>query len=89
MAEIRKLALAYLAFMALLALTVGSSFVDLGGFNPALNLAIAAAKAGIIVLLFMHLAATEPLPRLAVAAAGLWLAILFGLTLVDQWALQG
>jgi cytochrome c oxidase subunit 4 len=85
MSEIRKLALAYVALMALLALTVGSSFIDLGGFNAALNLAIAAAKAGIIAVLFMHLAETEPLPRLAVAAAGLWLAILFGLTLAGQW----
>jgi cytochrome c oxidase subunit 4 len=89
MSDVRSLVLAYLALMALLALTVGSSFIDLGGFNSALNLAIAAAKAVIIAILFMHLAATEPLPRLAVAAAGLWLAILFGLTLADQWALQG
>lgn len=89
MSDIRKLALAYLALIALLALTVASSFIDLGGFNSALNLAIAAAKAGIIAFVFMHLAATEPLPRLAVAAAGLWLAILFGLTLADRWALQG
>jgi hypothetical protein len=32
----------------------------------------------------MHLAETDPLPRLAVAAAGLWLAILFGATLAGQ-----
>lgn len=85
MSEIRRLGLAYLGLMALLALTVGSSFIDLGGFNSALNLAIAAAKAGIIAVLFMQLSQTEPLPRLAVAAAGLWLAILFGLTLAVQW----
>ena len=85
MSEIRKLALAYLGLMALLALTVGSSLIDLGGFNSALNLTIAAAKAGIIAILFMHLAETEALPRLAVAAAGLWLAILFGLTFAGQW----
>jgi len=86
MNEIRRLALAYIGLLALLALTVASSFVDLGGFNAALNLAIAAAKAGVIAVLFMHLAETEPLPRLARAAAGLWLAILFGLTLVGQWS---
>ena len=85
MSEIRQLALAYLGLMALLALTVGSPFLDLGGFNSAVNLAIAAAKAGVIAVLFMHLVKTEPLPRLAVAAAGLWLAILFGLTLAGQW----
>ncbi|TGT75381.1 hypothetical protein EN802_07655 [bacterium M00.F.Ca.ET.159.01.1.1] len=57
-------------------------FVDLGGFNVALNLAIAAAKAILIAMLFMHL--TGMLPRLAVAATGLWLVILFGLTLIAR-----
>ena len=68
----------------LLALTVGSSFIDLGGFNATLNLAIAAAKAAIIATVFMHLATSDTLPRLVVAAAGLWLLILFGLTLAGQ-----
>ncbi len=85
MSEIRKLAVAYVSLLLLLALTVGSSFFDLGGFNSGLNLAIAAAKAAIIATLFMHLATAGTLPRLAVAAAGLWLAILFGLTLAGQW----
>lgn len=84
MSDICKLTLAYLCLMALLALTVASSLIDLGGFNSALNLAIAAAKAGVIGILFMHLHETGPLPRLAVAAAALWLAILFGLTLAGQ-----
>ncbi|RVD60230.1 hypothetical protein EN828_09470 [Mesorhizobium sp. M2D.F.Ca.ET.185.01.1.1] len=57
-------------------------FVDLGGFNVALNLAIAAAKAILIAMLFMHL--TGMLPRLAVAATRLWLVILFGLTLIGR-----
>jgi cytochrome c oxidase subunit 4 len=85
MSEIRKLALAYAALLLLLALTVGSSFADLGGLNSGLNLVIATAKAMIVAVLFMHLATAGTLPRLAVAAAGLWLAILFGLTLAGQW----
>lgn len=44
------------------------------GFNVALNLAIAAAKAILIGILFMH--QTGALPRLAVTIAGLWLVIL-------------
>jgi cytochrome c oxidase subunit 4 len=84
MSEFRKLTLAYCGLLALLALTVGSSFLDLGGLNSALNLAIAAVKAVIIAVLFMQLAGEGMLPRLAVAATGLWLAILFGLTLVGQ-----
>jgi cytochrome c oxidase subunit 4 len=82
MSELRKLTFGYLGLLALLALTVGSSLFDLGGFNVALNLAIAAAKAGLIAMLFMHL--TAALPRLAVAATGLWLIILFGLTLIGR-----
>ena len=82
MGEIRKLAFAYVGLLVLLALTVGSSFIDLGGFNSTVNLAIAAAKAVIIGIVFMHLAGAAVLPQLAVAAAGLWLLILFGLTLI-------
>ncbi|ESX70602.1 MULTISPECIES: oxidase [unclassified Mesorhizobium] len=84
MSEFRKLTLAYVGLLALLALTVGSSFLALGAFNSALNLTIAAAKAAVIAILFMHLASAGVLPCLAVAAAGLWLMILFGLTLIGQ-----
>ncbi|MEI9412295.1 cytochrome C oxidase subunit IV family protein [Mesorhizobium salmacidum] len=84
MSHIRTLIVAYLGLLALLALTVGSSFLDLGGLNSALNLMIAAAKAAIIATLFMRLTSEGILPRLAVAATGLWLAVLFGLTLIGQ-----
>ncbi|WP_137929661.1 cytochrome C oxidase subunit IV family protein [Mesorhizobium comanense] len=84
MSEVRKLTFAFPGLMILLALTVGSSFLDLGGLNSALNLAIAAGKAAIIAALFMHLGGAGLLPRLAVAATGLWLVILFGLTLLGQ-----
>ena len=66
MNEVRRLAAAYVGLLALLALTVASAFVDLGGFNSAANLAITAAKAALIAVLFMQF------PRLA---------ILFALTL--------
>ncbi|TPK69583.1 caa(3)-type oxidase subunit IV [Mesorhizobium sp. B2-4-19] len=84
MTELRSLFFAYVGLLLLLALTVGSSFLDLGGFNSAINLAIAAAKTAVIALVFMHLAGKGLLPRLVVAAVGLWLAILFGLTLIGQ-----
>lgn len=81
MTELGKLALAYLGLLLLLALTVASSLVDLDGFNTPINLAIAAAKAAVIALVFMHLVRAGALSRLAVAAVAIWLAILFGLTL--------
>ena len=70
--------------LALLALTVSSSFVHPGVLNSVINLAIAAAKAAIIATLFMQLSSEGVLPRLAVAATGVWLAILFGLTLIGR-----
>lgn len=81
MSEIGKLAAAYVSLLALLALTVGSSYLDLGGFNSALNLLIAAAKAAVIAVLFMQVLRQGVLPRLAIAAIGLWLGILYSLTL--------
>ncbi|QKC83600.1 cytochrome C oxidase subunit IV family protein [Mesorhizobium sp. NZP2077] len=84
MSDIRKLTIAYSGLLALLGLTVGSSFLDLGGLNSALNLVIAAGKAAIIAVLFMQLTGEGILPRLAVAATGLWLAVLFGLTLIGR-----
>jgi cytochrome c oxidase subunit 4 len=81
MSEARKLLAAYLALLLLLALTVGSSFLDLGGFNPAVNIAIAAAKAAVIAILFMQLTQRGPLPQLAAGAVVLWLGILYWLTL--------
>jgi cytochrome c oxidase subunit 4 len=74
---------AYLALIALLALTVGSSFLPLGFGNTLVNLAIAFAKAGVILVAFMGLRRGEPLLRLVAAVAGLWLLILFGLSWVD------
>lgn len=82
MSEIRKTILAVLGLLVLLAATVMLSFIELGIFNPVLNLAIAAAKAVIIATVFMHLAGPGLLPRLAAAAALLWLGILYGLTLI-------
>jgi caa(3)-type oxidase subunit IV len=43
------------ALMALLAITVGVAYVDLGKFNLAAAMAIAVAKAALIVTFFMHL----------------------------------
>ena len=40
--------------LALTALTTGAAFVDLGAFNNVVALAIAACKATLVVLFFMH-----------------------------------
>jgi cytochrome c oxidase subunit 4 len=73
----------YAALMALLAITVASTFVPMGVGNSLVNLAVAGAKAALIGLVFMHLRRSGILISLTVAALGFWLLILFGVTLVD------
>ena len=70
-------AVAYAALLALLALTTGSAFVDLGTGNIIANLAIAGLKAALIVLLvFMEFARGGTADPAVRAAVLLWLAIL-------------
>lgn len=73
----------WLALLFLLVLTAGTSRLDLGAANVAINLAVAAAKAILILVFFMHLKAGAALPRLAAGVAALWIAILYALTTVD------
>ncbi len=73
----------WLALMALLAATFASAHVRLAGFNAALNLAIAAAKAVLVALFFMHLKRGPALVVLfALLGLGM-LSILFGLSGTD------
>ena len=73
----------YAILMALLVLTVGAAYVDLGAFNVAVSLAIAVAKALFIIAIFMHVRYSEPLVWVFACAAFLWLAILIALSLAD------
>ena len=71
------------ALLALLALTAGSAFVHLGVWNSVINMAIAVAKAALVVLFFMHLKTATALLRIVAAAALFMLAVLFGLSHAD------
>jgi cytochrome c oxidase subunit 4 len=81
--ETTTFVLVWAALMALLAATMGVSFLHWGPWNTVLNLGIAVAKTALIVWFYMHVRRTRPLVRLAGATAPLWLAILFGLALSD------
>ena len=74
------------ALAVLLVLTVAASYVDLGPFNIVVALAIATAKAVLIVLFFMHVYYSPPLVRLAAVSGFVWLAILLVLLLADYFA---
>ena len=64
-------------------LTVQIAFLDLGRLNAVAALAIAAFKATLVVLFFMHLKYSSRLTWAVVAGGVFWLAILLWLTLVD------
>jgi cytochrome c oxidase subunit IV len=71
------------ALLALLAFTVGSSFVPAGEWNLVVNLAIAGGKAALVAIFFMHLRTGTALLRLVAAAGVIWLGIMLTLTLAD------
>ena len=75
--------LVWAGLLTLLALTLGSAYVPLGWLNSVINLAIAVAKALLVMIFFMHLRSSHYVLRLAAAAGFFWLAILIGLTLTD------
>ena|SRR5258708_10855011 len=71
------------ALLLLTALTIGASFVNLGAFHTPVALGIAAAKAILILLYFMHLRYSSGLTRIVIVAGLLWLGILLAGTLDD------
>ncbi len=75
--------LIWAALMCLLTLTLVLAYVPMGVFTPMAGIAIAFAKAGLVVMLFMELAGSKPLIRLAAAAGLVFLTVLFALTLAD------
>ncbi len=80
---LRRHLLVGLALFVLLALTAGSALLPLGAFNAVSNFAIAAVKAALVVVFFMHLGRGDAAVRIAAAAGLLWLGFLVALSLVD------
>jgi cytochrome c oxidase subunit 4 len=77
----------YYTIFALLMLgttiTVGVAFLDLGEFNTVVALAIACAKAALVVLFFMHVKYSTRLTWAVVASAVFFLFIMLALTFND------
>jgi cytochrome c oxidase subunit 4 len=72
------------ALLVLLALTVASSALPLGRWHLVCNLAIAGLKTALVMLFFMQVRRSSPLIRLFSVAAFFWIALLIGLTLIDD-----
>jgi cytochrome c oxidase subunit 4 len=79
----RKPSLIWLALLLLLGLTVGSAYIPLGALNGAINYGVAVAKAGLVLVFFMHLDRSRALVRLAALTGLLWLTFLFSLSFGD------
>ena len=77
----------YLALMILLGVTWGAAYLDLGALNLPIAIGIAALKALLIAIFFMHLKGGKgsKLTRIFAIGALLWLLILFGFTLSDYF----
>jgi cytochrome c oxidase subunit 4 len=64
-------------------LTVQIAFIDLGPWNTVAALTIAAFKATIVVLFFMHVKYSTKLTWAVVIGSIFWLGILLALTMTD------
>jgi cytochrome c oxidase subunit IV len=81
---IKVYAAVFAALLVLTLTTTGVAFVDLGGqMNAVAALLIAAGKALLVVLYFMHLRYSRPLSWVFAGAGLFWLAIMLALTLSD------
>ena len=81
--EIRTYLMVVLALLVLLAVTVGAALLDLGPFAPIVALLIAGAKAGLIMLYFMHMRHGSKVAWIFAALGLMWLTIMLGLTMAD------
>jgi cytochrome c oxidase subunit 4 len=83
MKNVRAILYAWVALLVLLALTVAASFAPLGPVLPFVSYAIAAAKTGIVIWLFMEMKTRDGLQRLALGVGFVWVFILLLLSFAD------
>ncbi len=73
----------FAALMVLTAVTVVVAYYDLGVMNTVVALVIAATKAALVILYFMHVRYSPSLTKLVVAGSFLWLLIMLSITMSD------
>ncbi len=79
----RTLILVGAALLGLTAVTIGVSYLDLGALHTPVGLGIAALKAALILMYFMHVRGSSGWVRLTIAVGVVWLGILILGTLDD------
>jgi cytochrome c oxidase subunit 4 len=85
---LRPYVLVLATLLVLTAVTTGIAFVDLGAANVPIALGIAATKATLVALVFMHLRESTRLTTAFVIATLFWLMLLLGLTMTDYLTRQ-
>ncbi len=83
---IKTLAAVWLALLAMTVLTVAVAGIDLGRLNLGLALAIATAKATLVVLYFMHMRYDRPIHAIVFVSALLFFALFVSIALLDSHA---
>ena len=71
------------ALMVLTAITVGVAFINLGSLNPIVALGVAAIKATLVILFFMHVKYSSRLTKVTVVLSLFFVVILFAETVMD------
>ena len=79
----RRMATAWLILLALLGGNIVLAYAGLGRAAPAIHLAVAAAMAALVLILFMELDRGASLFWVFAGAGFFWLALLFVLTAAD------
>lgn len=71
------------ALIVLTAITVGASYIDLGGANLIIALVIATLKAAVVAAMFMHLLHDQRYHTMILVSGALFLVIFIGFTMFD------
>lgn len=85
----RRNGVIWAALLCLLFLSLALAYVPMGLFTPTAGIVIACIKAVLVLLLFMELAGSKALIKLAALAGVIFVATLFALTLADVLARVG
>jgi cytochrome c oxidase subunit 4 len=80
---IRVYVLIWSLLMIVTAITVVVAYQNLGPLNNIVALGIAATKATLVILYFMHAKYSTRLTKMVIIAAFIWLVILIAFTLFD------
>jgi cytochrome c oxidase subunit 4 len=81
--SVRSYLVVYVLLLALVALTTSLAFTNLGPWGAGVALLIAASKAVLVILYFMHVRTASKLIRAFVVVGFYWLALLVGGTFGD------